>query len=596
MTIRRSMAAALAAVFGFALLLVPPSGAVSPAHAAPGGDKEVVVHLFQWRWESVAAECESTLGPNGFGAVQVSPPQEHVVLQGEGYPWWQDYQPVSYSLDDTRRGTRADFVDMVDRCEDAGVRIYVDAVLNHMTGSGSVDSGPGSAGSDYTKYDYPGIYQSRDFHDCRRDISDWNDKWEVQNCELVGLSDLDTSSEYVRDRLAGYLNELIGIGVAGFRYDAAKHVPLADVQAINSRLDDVDAAWGGGRPYVFQEVIGDQTIAPGEYVPAGDVTEFQYHRDISNAFKNGDIAHLTGLGGNLVDGEQAVVFVANHDTQRSHPTLTHTDGDRYDLAQAFMLAHPYGTPKIMSSYAWSGSNDTGPPMGSDGETRATDCADARWVCEHREVAGMVGFRNAVDGTSIGDVATGSSGQLAFARGDRGHAAFNATGGAWSRTFDTDLPDGTYCDVANGTFVDGECDGPSYTVSGGSFSAQVPADGAVALHVAAQGEGTGPGGPGDPDEPGGTAAVGFHANVTTWYGQNVLVVGDLPQLGSWNPDDAVAMSSADYPIWKTTVDLPLDQRFEYKFIKRNPDGTVEWESGGNRSYTPSGPVTLNDDWR
>jgi alpha-amylase len=37
--------------------------------------------------------------------------------------------------------------------------------------------------------------------------------------------------------------------------------------------------------------------------------------------------------------------------------------------------------------------------------------------------------------------------------------------------------------------------------------------------------------------------------------------------------------------------------EYKYIKKDPDGTIEWENGGNRSYTTgaSGAVTLNDTW-
>lgn len=597
MTVRRPLAALTAAVFGLALFLFPLTAAASPAHAAPTGDKDVIVHLFQWRWKSVADECESTLGPNGFGAVQVSPPQEHVVLAGEGYPWWQDYQPVSYTLDNTRRGTRADFVDMVDRCRAAGVKIYVDAIINHMSGTGSVGSGPGSAGSQYSKYDYPGIYQSQDFNSCRRDISNWNDKWEVQNCELVGLSDLNTSSNHVRDRVAAYLNDLIGIGVAGFRYDAAKHVPESDIQAINSRLHNVHPAWGGGRPYIFQEVIADGTIGTGSYTPMGDVTEFQYHRDISNAFKDGNIAHLTGLGSGLTPSDQALVFVANHDTQRGDPILTHTNRARYDLAQSFMLAHPYGTPKVMSSYTWSGDDKTGPPMRSNGTTDPTDCAQSRWVCEHRAIAGMASFHNTVDGHGISGTVTDGNGRLAFARGDRGYAAFNATGTAWSGTFSTGLPDGTYCDVANGTFVNGVCDAPSYQVSGGSFTAAIPANGAVALHVNALGQGSGDG------DGGGTCSAvtaHFHANTTTWYGQEVHVVGSIPELGDWNPSNAVKLHADDYPVWKGQASIPAGTPFEYKYIKMNPDGGVEWESGGNRSAVADGgsscSQTFGDQWR
>ncbi|MFD3401289.1 hypothetical protein ACFWUU_11450 [Kribbella sp. NPDC058693] len=103
---------------------------VPTAQAAPPGDRDVIVQLFEWNWNSVGRECGAVLGPKGYGAVQVSPPQEHVVLPGSGYPWWQDYQPVSYKLDNTRRGTRAEFVAMVNSCHAAGVKVYVDSVIN----------------------------------------------------------------------------------------------------------------------------------------------------------------------------------------------------------------------------------------------------------------------------------------------------------------------------------------------------------------------------------------------------------------------------------------------------------------------------------
>src|SRR5687768_4935378 len=53
----------------------PPAGrpALDPTyrpsgHAAAG---HVSVHLFEWRWDDIAAECENVLGPAGFHAVQI---------------------------------------------------------------------------------------------------------------------------------------------------------------------------------------------------------------------------------------------------------------------------------------------------------------------------------------------------------------------------------------------------------------------------------------------------------------------------------------------------------------------------------------------
>lgn len=36
---------------------------------APG--RSVIVHLFEWKWNDIALECERFLGPKGYAGVQV---------------------------------------------------------------------------------------------------------------------------------------------------------------------------------------------------------------------------------------------------------------------------------------------------------------------------------------------------------------------------------------------------------------------------------------------------------------------------------------------------------------------------------------------
>ena len=64
----------------------------------------------------------------------------------------------------------------------------------------------------------------------------------------------------------------------------------------------------------------------------------------------------------LLPSKEAVVFVDNHDLQRSDQssTLTYKSGKLYELALILMLAHPYGIARIMSSYAFDDPNQ-GPP-------------------------------------------------------------------------------------------------------------------------------------------------------------------------------------------------------------------------------------------
>ena len=102
-----------------------------------------MVHLFEWHWTTIAEECENFLGPHRFGGVQVSPPNENRIVENPpgNRPWWERYQPISYKLE-TRSGTRAQFIDMVQRCNAVGVRsvfklnkclqISTDVNMSHM--------------------------------------------------------------------------------------------------------------------------------------------------------------------------------------------------------------------------------------------------------------------------------------------------------------------------------------------------------------------------------------------------------------------------------------------------------------------------------
>lgn len=219
-----------------------------------------IVHLFEWKWSDIANECENFLAPNGFAGVQISPPNENLIVGAR--PWWERYQPVSYQLV-TRSGNRAAFSDMTRRCNAVGVRIYVDAVINHMSGGSGTGTNGNSA--DINAKTWPGVpYGPNDFNP-RCDINDYNNRDQVRNCWLVGLADLKLGEEYVRGKVVEYMNDLISLGVAGFRIDAVKHMWPGDVQNVVGRLNNLNTAYGfasGSRPFITQEVIdlGSETI------------------------------------------------------------------------------------------------------------------------------------------------------------------------------------------------------------------------------------------------------------------------------------------------------------------------------------------------
>ncbi|ROT77239.1 alpha-amylase [Penaeus vannamei] len=228
----------------------------------------------------------------------------------------------------------------------------------------------------------------------------------VRNCKLVGLNDLDQGSEYVRGKIVDFMNTLVGWGVAGFRGT--------------------------------------------EYTGNGRVTEFKYGKYLGEAFRgSNELRWLSNFheGWGMLHRDNSVVFIDNHDNQRGHGAggdmiLTFRVSRWYKMANAFMLAWPYGFTRVMSSYYWDqwwengqDKNDwIGPPhdgsfniispsINADGscgngwDLRAPLEADLH----------MVEFRNVAHGTDMNDWWDNGSNQIAFCRGNKGFLAINNDG-------------------------------------------------------------------------------------------------------------------------------------------------------------------------
>lgn len=448
--------------------------------AAP---RTVLVQLFEWPWADVAKECEAYLGPQGFAAVQISPPHEH--LRWNTTPWWDRYQVVSYNII-SRGGDEAQFTDMVRRCQAVGVDIYADVVINHMTG---MIDGEGFAGTKFSHYDHPGLYSYNDFHHCGRNgddnIKNYRDRYEVQNCELVDLADLATESEYVRTKIADYMNHLLDLGVKGFRVDAAKHIPAADLAAIYRKLKR--------SPYIYQEIIYDPggPIQYSEYTPYGDVFAYDYTHVLADGLRNKRPGALKTIASNFPASDKSVVSITNHDLERHDSSILSINGPEqhmYRLAQIFMLAWPYGYPQLYSGYRFD-NFDQGPPV--DANLRTLPILDSNyncqgpWTCEHRlkEVAAMVEFRNRTDRVfSYNNWWSNGYDQIAFGRGNAGFVVINYSVYEMNREFQTSLPAGQYCNIldTNYDLVNRQCAHPITVQSDGTFIATLSPFTAIAM--------------------------------------------------------------------------------------------------------------------
>ncbi len=476
------------------------------------------VQLFEWRWQDIAIECEQFLGPAGFSAVQISPPNEHldhrtignILPQFKGiYPWWVRYQPVSFQLY-SRSGNPEAFKDMLERCNAAGVAVYADIVINHMANLGDI----GVAGTTFDrKRKLYAHYRPENFHDdCVIQQSDysWSDNptvrkqraYSIRHCQLGDLPDLKTSTKNVQHNINNYIQLLIQLGVSGFRIDAAKHMQPDDIQRILENLEK--------NIYIFQEVIdsGDQPVSINDYLSTADATEFRYSYDIGNIFIDGKLADLANFDERrgFIASDKAVVFIDNHDNQRGHgmaAKLNHREGKLYDLANIFMLAWPYGYPKVMSSYEWGGVNDSlGPPHDGKGNTlpvHNTDgtinCFQEQWLCEHRRqtIANMVNFRNMMTQQSAKKVVhwwDNERNKIAFGLAAKdadyssGFLVINKESSVLKEYLNTGLPAGKYCNVINRPLLTiSQCTHPEIVVDeNGKARINIKENSALAIHT------------------------------------------------------------------------------------------------------------------
>ncbi|KAL5633527.1 hypothetical protein ACGC1H_003875 [Rhizoctonia solani] len=278
-----------------------------------GGQKVAIVELFGWPYADIEKECVF-LGKAGYGGVRIWPPTEAVTSDwwpqsNELNPWWFVYQPVSYRLI-SRHGTLAQLRSMITTCRSNGVRVYADAVVNHMSGggndiqnhrgSGSAPTcgwyGPknGTAGSPYFTHtstyqyntqtglrpamEYPAVpYSPTDFH-CDRTLNSYTDGFVLNYGWLVGLADLNTEKAYVQERIATYFATLLSVGFSGFRIDAAKHMGPKNIAQILARLK---TKMGGSLPPDFitwLEIIlgGEKDLLACSY---NDYNWYQYFNE-----------------------------------------------------------------------------------------------------------------------------------------------------------------------------------------------------------------------------------------------------------------------------------------------------------------------------
>ncbi len=298
-----------------------------------------IFHAFNQQYQDVE-NFVCTLAEQGYSHVQISPAQK----SNPGNEWWKRYQPFDYSVIEGL-GSETDLKNLTNKAHSCNVKVIADVVFNHMA---NLDGGDGF--EDLTKYpslspsDFNTISSNPGEKPCDIDYNDGNTNSEL-NCWLGGLPDLKFT-DHVKTNQKAHLKKLLDLGIDGFRFDAAKHMPQDVVKEYIDYIDNESS----GQTWNYLEVIEDNDTKAEDYNWIAAVTDFRLYNSLKNAFTFG--GDLNSLPPNAVNDNRSVTFGRNHDTIRelnSFAINPYDDITDSYLATAYALAREDGTPLIFNS-------------------------------------------------------------------------------------------------------------------------------------------------------------------------------------------------------------------------------------------------------
>lgn len=418
---------------------------------------ESILHVWSWNFPAIAANMQK-IADAGFTMIQTSPVQECFNPEGgskklfdaEEGNWYYYYQPTDWKIGNQIVGSRDRMKEMMDSAAKYNVKVIVDVLPNH------------------TAFDIDAV--SKDFYDAvgGRDkmfhskgltpITDYNDRDQCTLWASGSLPDVNTENPDFQKYYMEFVNDLLSLGVKGFRYDTAKHIgvhsdPVDSASGVKEN-DFWDVATGlksvkGVKlavPYdslfVYGEVLQDRNVPEAEYAEYFGQTASGYGHLLREALEKRSAKGIDLLNWHHTSApEYLTTWVESHDTYANAHESAHLTDGQIRTGWVFLTARQNGTPLFFSRPAGStrsnywGNNELG--------ARGND------EFFHPEVVAVNKFRTAMNGQKE-DVQISDSGEVLLVnRGKKGAAVINLSDHANPVDLPTTLPNGKYYDEVYG---------------------------------------------------------------------------------------------------------------------------------------------------
>lgn len=411
-----------------------------------------VLHAWSWSFNAIK-ENMAAIKEAGYTSVQTSPINAVVVGNGGDKKftnqWYYHYQPTAYTIGNYQLGTEAEFIEMNRVAEQYGIKIIVDAVLNHTT-------------SDYSKVSSEIKSINNWTHGADR-ISNWNSREEVTQKSLLGLWELNTQNPEVQQYLLKFLKNAVSDGADGFRYDAAKHIELPGEYPNQYGSNFWNVILNNGSEFQYGEVLQDNISRDADYANLMSITASQYGHSIREILRNRN-ANAGNLGNYRagVDPSKLVLWVESHDTYANGNTDSESESawmsdEDLKLGWAMITARAKGTPLFFSRPVGGGNGVRFPEQTKLGDAGSNLYKDPTIVAVNKFHNAMVGQSEYIRNPN------GDTNVAMIERGTQGAVIANLSDSEKSLNTETKLANGTYKD---------QISGKTYTVSNGRLSGSI----------------------------------------------------------------------------------------------------------------------------
>ncbi|MDD6709687.1 MAG: alpha-amylase family glycosyl hydrolase [Ruminococcus sp.] len=438
-----------------------------------------ILQCFNWSFDNIKKNMK-TIADQGFTAVQTSPIQvakESTAGKTAKGSWWVLYQPVDFAIENNSHGssalgTASQFKAMCDEAHKYGVKVVVDAVLNHMGNKSKNDLSPC----------IPDEIRNNSslWHDISKN-SRYESRYDITQFCMDGIPDLNTSNKTVQNYAIKFLKECVDNGADGFRFDGAKHIETPADSGFGSEfwptvLNAITSYAKSTRsitPFYYGEVLdgttgsndrsNGQTVA-NSYTSYMSITLSSVSNDIRNAVNGnnaqGAIRSDYSLDDSTVAGNKAVLWNESHDTYQAGSS---SGVGNANMDKTWALV---GTRNQACGMYMARPNNWGSAM--MGQADVTN-----WANE--TVKAINQFKNAMIGQT--EYLSAENGIAYNERGTKGVVLVNCGGNSSVSVTAHKMAAGTYTDVITGN---------TFTVANGKISGNIGSSGVAVVYNAKKG--------------------------------------------------------------------------------------------------------------